>query len=71
MAVAVLPAVSVTVQVTMASPSGKTGGALFVVDCILPLSVTVASPKTTTLFAELVASLVTSAGAWIIGLVVS
>src|SRR3990172_11473551 len=69
--VAVLPLVSVAVHVTIVSPSGKTGGASFVIDSISPLSVAAASPKIITLSTELVASLVTSAGALITGLVVS
>src|SRR3989304_403649 len=69
--VAVLLLVSVAVQVTMVSPSGKTGGASLVIGCISPLSVAAASPKTTTLSAELVASNTTSASALLIGLGVS
>ncbi len=59
---AVLPASSVAVQVTVVLPSGKTAGALLVTDLISPLSVTVALPSGT-IPAALVASSVISDGA--------
>ena len=60
---AVLSSSSVAVHVTVVFPSGKAVGALLVTDLIIPLSVTVALPRFTTLFAALVASCVISDGA--------
>ena len=59
------------VQVTVVFPKGNIDGALFVTDFIIPLSVTVAFPRFTTLAVGLVASCVISEGAAITGGVVS
>ena len=69
LAVAVLPEPSVTVHVTVVSPSGNTAGASLVVLATLQLSAVVGDPKVTPVASQLSASVltITAAGAVIVG----
>ena len=69
--VAMFPASSDAIHVIVVSPMLKEIGASFVIDKILPLSTTVASPRSTTFSLKLVASTTTSFGAVIVGEIVS
>ena len=72
-AVAVLPEPSVTVHVTVVSPSGKLFGASFVVEATLQLSSVVSLPSVTPVASHVPASTftVTAAGAVIVGSILS
>jgi hypothetical protein len=61
--VAMFPLPSVTVQVTVVLPSGKTAGASFVTEAIEQLSSTVGVPRTTPLAVHSSASVFTATGA--------
>src|SRR5579864_8723023 len=70
-AVAVFPASSFAVQVTVVFPNWNDAGALFVTDTSCTLSLDVAFPMLTRVPVELVALTITSCGAVIFGAVVS
>jgi len=67
--VAVKPALSVTVQVTVVAPSGNVTGASFVVDATPQLSAVIADPKATPVASQEPKSefTLTAAGAVIVG----
>ena len=65
--VAVFPAASVAVQVTMVSPTGNTSGASLEIETTPTASVALAPITFTILFSADVASLITSSGAIIVG----
>ena len=62
---------SMAVHVTVVSPSGKNSGASFVIEAISPLSVAVASPRSTSFCSKLVASITIFSGTCKIGNIVS
>ena len=66
-----LPDESVTVQVMIVSPSGNDSGASLVTDVTATASLVCASPNDTTLSDNEVASDVMSAGAVMVGAIVS
>ncbi len=71
-AVAVLPALSVTVQVTVVEPNGKVAGALFVTDATPQLSAVTVLPKLLITAPQLAfADTLIAAGAVIVGLMLS